>query len=485
VTSLGGGTLLFPDGFVKGNCTNKSGVALMSVSSFHASANPTVFRTKWAAAASGTHIDTSLTDNTEGSVIAGFQFQGLGLGTSLNGIVIRGGRKNFVFSCAFNDYAGRALWQPAAGTNGSSTTVNGTLNISKCFAQNCLLDSVSSVDGVFYLDGTDGYITETESTGSLSALFDVGMYKNAFYFGPNSADWEGTELLGEFADTGFYIDGIRHRFGTLKSDNAFGHGFVIDCARCRFGYLFSHRASQETDGTYNGIEMTGNTNIIDSWLVNKRSGTVNRVLNAINETLSNTDIQKKNNYGKTYVSPDTDRTGVIFNASSLFGGSYFEHNQEMQLTIASADATPDVSEGTFFIYDDAATVTITDFDEGTPGQTITILTQTNNKVTFEDNSTNGTSNLFMLNNFDVLMLDNKAVTFKNYSGVWYQQSGYNPTPLSNTVDLTDITNPVNTVGKYNGRQIYDDTTNKLMVAASGSAGGAWVPTDGSGNITPV
>ena len=44
------------------------------------------------------------------------------------------------------------------------------------------------------------------------------------------------------------------------------------------------------------------------------------------------------------------------------------------VTFGSADATPDVSQGSFFICNDAE-VTITDFDSGQRGQLITVLSK--------------------------------------------------------------------------------------------------------------
>lgn len=420
---LGGGELYFPGGLYNGCVVLKSGVSLLGAES-HPSSNTGAARRVILAGVDGGYdavVDTLSTENTEGSSIKGFLIQGLGAGVDLKGAIIRGGRKNFIKDCAFNAIAKEAIFQPTAGDPAwaAGTTVNGTLEISKVFAQNCLLGNVTAMTGVIHLNGTDGGLDWVEATASLGALSSVSRYKNAFYFGPESADYDGNRLLGEFADSGFYIAGIRNRFGTLKSDNAFGHGAVIDGADVEIAFLHSHRASQETDGGYNGIEVTNNARrlVLPGWRVNKRPGTVNRVQHAINETLSNTDLQQKNNYGSEYSAPTADRTGLLFSSSSLFGGSYFKHNQEMPIQIADGDATPSVNEGTFFEYKTGTAVSVTDFDDATPGQTITVVAggAGGGQLTIENNA-----NIKTKSGANVLLASNDTMRLKNYQGTWIE-----------------------------------------------------------------
>lgn len=428
-SSRQGGEIYFPLGGYNACLTVKSGVSLVAAES-HPSANDTAARRVVLTGVNGGYdaiIDTPSTSNTEGSSIKGFLLKGLGAGVTMRGIIIRGGRKNFIKDCAFDNLSHQAIFQPTDGdpTWSAGTTINGTLSISNVFAQNCLLGTVSELMGVIHLDGTDGGLDWVEATGSLSALSSANRYKNAFYFGPNSADWDGHRLLGEFADSGFYIDGTRHRFGTLKSDNAFGHGVVIDGVDMSAAFLHVHRASQDADGVYNGIECTSNCRrlVLPSWRVDKQNTTTNRVQHAINETLSNADVNQKNNFGADYSAPAGDRTGLVFKASSLFGGSSFKHNHNTQLTISAGDTTPSVNAGTFFIYNSTTPVSITDFDDATPGQEITVTAIGNGggNITIVDNSaTSQTAKIQTASGGNVLLAQNQSIRLKNYSGYWVE-----------------------------------------------------------------
>ena len=51
--------------------------------------------------------------------------------------------------------------------------------------------------------------------------------------------------------------------------------------------------------------------------------------------------------------------------------------------------------------------------------------------------------------------------------------------------IASISNAINTTNKFQGKQVWDTTNNRLMVAASGAAGGVWWVADGSTSVTPV
>jgi len=59
-------------------------------------------------------------------------------------------------------------------------------------------------------------------------------------------------------------------------------------------------------------------------------------------------------------------------------------------------------------------------------------------------------------------------------------------PTSTTAALAAVGNAINTAGKYAGKQIFNTTTNKLVVATGASAGATWVNA-GTGVVehTPV
>jgi hypothetical protein len=54
-----------------------------------------------------------------------------------------------------------------------------------------------------------------------------------------------------------------------------------------------------------------------------------------------------------------------------------------------------------------------------------------------------------------------------------------------TTELEDISDTINTLGKFSGRMVKNSTTDKMMFAASGTAGGVWRDAQGVSTHTPV
>jgi hypothetical protein len=45
--------------------------------------------------------------------------------------------------------------------------------------------------------------------------------------------------------------------------------------------------------------------------------------------------------------------------------------------------------------------------------------------------------------------------------------------VSTTAALAAVANPINTKGKYKGKQVFNETTGILVIAADATAGGVW------------
>ena len=65
---------------------------------------------------------------------------------------------------------------------------------------------------------------------------------------------------------------------------------------------------------------------------------------------------------------------------------------------------------------------------------------------------------------------------------WIQVGGVT---IKTTTEIEDITNDVNTKGKYEARQIFNTTTNKPLWASGGTAGNSWRDATGSSVHTPA
>ena len=50
--------------------------------------------------------------------------------------------------------------------------------------------------------------------------------------------------------------------------------------------------------------------------------------------------------------------------------------------------------------------------------------------------------------------------------------------------IAAVANAINTTGKYRGKQVYDTTNNRLMVASGSTAASAWFIADGSASVVP-
>jgi hypothetical protein len=70
-------------------------------------------------------------------------------------------------------------------------------------------------------------------------------------------------------------------------------------------------------------------------------------------------------------------------------------------------------------------------------------------------------------------------------GSWAPFGLIGQTITSVTSNLANINESINTVNKYIGKTVFDESTNKLMTAAGNTPGGLWYAADGVTVITPV
>ena len=58
-------------------------------------------------------------------------------------------------------------------------------------------------------------------------------------------------------------------------------------------------------------------------------------------------------------------------------------------------------------------------------------------------------------------------------------------PVATTTQLEDIADPINTQDKYQGKWVYNSTSDLMVYASDGTAGGTWrASTDGLVDHTP-
>ena len=57
-------------------------------------------------------------------------------------------------------------------------------------------------------------------------------------------------------------------------------------------------------------------------------------------------------------------------------------------------------------------------------------------------------------------------------------------PARTAANIANIANAINTTKKYQGKQVYDTTNNRVMVSSGSAANAAWYVVDGSASVTP-
>jgi len=98
---------------------------------------------------------------------------------------------------------------------------------------------------------------------------------------------------------------------------------------------------------------------------------------------------------------------------------------------------------------------------------------------------NGVSNLGPISNVVITGGTSGYLLSTNGSGVLSWALPKMVLTTSTTVNLTDVTNAVNTTDKSQGLMKYNTTNNMVYVASGSLASDTWYPTDGSSPITPV
>lgn len=157
--------------------------------------------------------------------------------------------------------------------------------------------------------------------------------------------------------------------------------------------------------------------------------------------------------------------------------------------LTSGDATPDVSDYRLFVT--AGTTTITAFDAMEPGQ-LFIIKRGASDITIAD----GAGISLPGNNDIILTSENDTAIFIENSGVAYllAQSGGGAGAFTQTsrqvsaANLADAANAINTSNKKLGAQALDTTNNRAYFALGSNATDKWRPFDdqsGTSDVTPA
>ena len=330
---------------------------------------------------------------------------GLGSGTALKGLYLQNVGRSLFEDLAFDNIADEAIRINDGNPN----------HFRRIFAQNCLLDRTQAVKiGVFHVEfgADDQWISNCEFTASSTSLSDANAYICAVVI--DSSNNFLSNVVGEISDIGIHItaNGDRNRFTACRADINYSHGYEIAGSGNLFVNCYSLSNGHDANDTYDGFHITAGGNIFTGSLAESY----------VADT-------EKHRYG-FYDSVDSNTNRNIYsNCNSLQhisgwftnnGASYGSgpHTPQLGPFIGTADnATPSVGGFQLFRLNNYTTaVTITNFDDGTAGQTIYIIDESANGYVTIDHGTN----IFTASGTDLKMAQRVVYTFVNRAGYWYQ-----------------------------------------------------------------
>lgn len=410
MSSSGGGTVQLLDKIYKANIELASYVTIRGMA-------PVSYPSKVAGVA--IHYKSTLLANAAGSVltspatkivdvtIENLSILGLGAGTSVKGIYLDDCDRGTFRNLSFDNLADQAIRIDEGLAN----------EFIKIFAQNCLLNRTRAAKiGVMDIGAgsTDNFFDRCEITASSTSISDANLYICAWNFS-GSTNFI-TNCIGEISDVGFYVAGYWNKFSNCRADLNFAHGYQVasGAGANQFISCAAHRNSRGGDNTYDGYNVVGANNIFIGCLSDSL------VTDAWQQRYGFYDADNSNTTRSIYVGvAGTGNQTALFYGDSYLGAGLTSSVPNMFI-FTDNDATPSVSPfglpGSFFLVNYSSNTTITDFDDGTPGQTIQILkTGGVGTVTLDHGD-----NIKINTGADKDMVVEKIYTFRSWNGVWYE-----------------------------------------------------------------
>jgi hypothetical protein len=354
---------------------------------------------------SGAVIDTASGTDQEGICIRDMQIQGLGAGTACKGIRFRQVLNSRVENVVLYNLSDEGILD-SSGTRNTYTNIR---------TYNCVLNRTqASVIGA--VDTNCDYMmmsnvqarTYSDSTPSLSAAGNInGIVVRGDYGYINNA-------VGESSDGGIYVSGDSNKFSNCNALTNYGHGWEI--ASTAFGNQYAtcsaHRNGQESTNSYSGFLTYGRGEVFAGCIALSLAGDgwAHRYgfQDDSTATTDPTEAYLRNTFiGCRSVSA---ATGEI--DSTTEGGSSFITGNGNFFDFADGDTTPSVAGGTLFRTANTGATTITDFDDGTPGQVIHLVINDDN--TEIDNS----ADIQLDPRTDTTYDSGRSIMLIHVNGVW-------------------------------------------------------------------
>ena len=345
--------------------------------------------------------------------VAGIKFEGV-TGGGGGGIHIPDALRGGIVNCAFRFFDEQAIW-------------GGRIQcwlIQDGMATNCLQNHArSELAGVLQIDDLiDSHIIRGEygaslydpDTGHNSGLTGADMYCAAVVTKGGSNSWI-LDVIGELADVAFDVATPNLIMRGCRGDLSGGHGFRIRGTDGQYTGNKSFRSGQDADAIYSDFHVEPGA--IRNMFIGNQGDSVasdpNRVLHIVEDA------------GSTFASPNTylgtfgiNQRGSTYSFPA--GGANAANVAVLQgfpEIFPNGDTTPSVDNQDKFQWLSPSAVSVTMFNDGVPGQTMTIRSNVGATVTIVHNA----ANIVNLNAANRILIANRDYQYCNVGGVWYEQ----------------------------------------------------------------
>jgi hypothetical protein len=358
LSAAGGGVAFLPPGYVYKaiNLVLKSGVILYGSPGGYGYLLSNIKRAVLQASGAGTIVDT--TGGATGAGVIGIDFQGLGSGTAVKGLRVRGGSAWSHFkNLHFSNFSDEAI-------------VSDVLSMACVFEDILAINSVlnrtrAAIIGAVDIHGTDHFLNRIEASVSGNIEGTV-QSANLYCIGLLIRMSSGfvSDSFGEFSDIGIYVWGDYNRIINSRSDHNYGHGLYVTGGSNQFTNFTSHDNSKHATNTYDNFyasSVSANNQYSNCQSFNAGAITYHRY--GFNDQNNQAPINNK----YFNVKDSSSATASFLNQSS---GSIFQFGDGPSVTLVDGDTTPNVSGYTTFIQVNTDNTTITNFDGSVYGQRI-------------------------------------------------------------------------------------------------------------------
>lgn len=414
IDSLGSAVLYFPPGDYRlsGPILLHSGIFLVGRRpGFGYLASGTAWSTRFRAIGAPASLVSHTAAAMKSSGVQGIDFAGGG--TALRGISWEDATWCVIRDVHMNDFLDPFIYF-GGGTANVIDNFLGVNGLRRPIAQRT--ERVGSLD----LGGNDHMISRIQTGGGYTpGATTTDMLNTAYYIRGTSIF--GTQLVGEFSETGFYFGSAArgNRFTLSRADKGGGHGFVLEGPDNVFSACHSANMAREADNTYSGFltKVNARGNNFSSCRVHGTSGYPNKPKYAFEDLATGGVTQDRNSwagctgiYGTKMIHTDDHEGGAPVVPP---------HPKRHAANLTALDVT---NSGIAWLGSYTSPTTVASLTGGVNGQTVSLITN-NAHVTVAHNGSVATpGSIYTSTGAAKALAANRAYTFTYFQGVWYERA---------------------------------------------------------------